>query len=161
MSFRGLFWNILGGVWVSIRPQIWRRLSGSRKLPWGFMCFQQSCYFPCCISIGGLWCVSLFLYLSLLLAKWFRHRKTWLQGLRVISRSFHLISSLLFSSLLSFALVSSPLCLWLSCACFSWGLPLCVCIEFWESSRVLLTQNRTSGLIIHTTNTLSCPGDVQ
>ena len=107
--------------------------------------FQQSCRCPCCISVGKMWCVSLSLplsvsvslslslSLSLSFAKWFRHWKTWLQGLAVISRSTLLVS--FFDDVQPFVvcvattsshLHLSSLCLWPSCACLSWGLPLCV-----------------------------------
>lgn len=135
--------------------------------------FQQSCRCPCCISVGKMWCVSfslsLFLSLSLSLsfAKWFRHWKTWLQGLPVISRSSPLFSLMIFNHLWLVWPWQHHICTSLRFAfdrpvlCLSWGLPLCGCIELWGSSRVLLAQNRTSGLIIHAANTLIWPGRVQ
>lgn len=107
-------------------------------------------------------CHSLCLSVSLSFAKWFRHWKTCLQGLAVISRSSLLVY--FFEDVQPFvvcvATITSapPSALPLTTVALPHEGSLCVCIKLWGGSWVLLVQNRTSGLIIHAANTLVWPG---
>ena len=104
--------------------------------------FQQSCRCPCCISVGKMWCVSLSLPLSVSLSlslslshllsgsdieKHDCRGSQWYLGLLFSSRSLMMFSHLWFCVAMTTShLHLSSLCLWPSCACLSWGLPLCV-----------------------------------
>lgn len=108
----GLFFVFFGGGhfrWVfgcewALGMRFEEDYQGLESCPRASCAFQQHCHFPGCIRLWKMWCVTLSLCsalspsVSLSFTKWFRHWKTWLQGLAVISRSSLTCTSLLCSS---------------------------------------------------------------
>lgn len=84
------FWRVFGCEWA-LGMRFEEDYQGPESCLGALCAFQQNCPCPSCISVGKMWFVSLSpplcVSVSLSFVKWFRHWKTWLQGVAVICRS--------------------------------------------------------------------------